>query len=1249
MAGLLGLFGCAAAQADTPVNADITANSVWDANGSPYVIDGDLHINNNATLQIESGVSVRFSAGASLTVTVGALSAIGTTAEPIVFTSANDDGSGTPAAGDWGPLTFAAGTRDAATRLDHVELRYGQGIVVDQASPQFNHLRLLNNAGPAMRIDLQSSPTGQGLEAEGNGVDGIVVPAGVIDTDVSWTLQGIPYVLEQGKIRIGHLDAQLSPSEQQLYVDDPGQLELSIADPAPAGGLTFALSSNPPWVVTLPSSVTIAEGQQTATIDLQAASTPYTATVTATATGFDPVSSTVAVVARPVMTLTAADDRLSIPHPLEVTLSISDVAPAGGLSVPLSVSPAGILELPSEVTIPEGSSSVHFTVQGQNYGTATVTAAQTPYVSDTLQLTVERVYIKFEPQSVLMAPGLSRTMTVSITKPAPVGGTTVTLGSANASFVGLPSSVHIAAGENSVDFTANGLAEGIAPISGTAAGYIDAAGNAHVKNVQLWAYEPVLVPLGQTVAAYLRANPYAGTSFTVGIAVLDSTIVTANQASVPFGAYQTTSNTLQLTGLAVGTTELQLASPGLQSQAIAVEVGQLSLHFEKQTVVVGNRLKTSISVRRQLGGHDYSPGTPLTVTLSNSDASKVTVPTSITICGSCTAASISIEGLALTTQPVEIQATAEGYVSPQAQLLVRVVTPTFEFEDLDGSREIGAPVDDFRVRFHVPGAGGASQTTAADLIVNLALADVTPSGIVAGLQEDNEGTPTSQATIAGNSNQSNVVYVASPSASGVYRVVANASGFEDVASDIQHVVLGWLEFAGNYWDSGSVVVGQGLQTEVSLKLAEGELADDPISISLINPAPDVVQVPASVVIPAGENAVSFMVQASGAAPDVVHIAVAADGYGFRHADWSMYPEDGIYVQVVEPELWFDGLDGTREVGAANDDFHLRWTVSLPDQPARPAGVSQQAEVVGEPQTAIVDQAFDIAIKGWPTGIVSGIQDRHGNATSQIRIAAGQNSSFDSFDQQNHQVLPPTATGGYRVEATLSGAETWVSESQVVGAPALVFDPDQIILGVGLQPATVSIMQFFNSRGREEPKPNVTRNAEKAAIQVQVHCESAAVCITPASVTLPDGGYSDSFPLTAVGEGTSYVVLQADGYPGAGQLRVAVREPWLELEEPWEHPFDHWYAGQVNSLWYRLNSPAPNRHGDGYETGYAAQPITASLVSSNPAVVSVPAQITLAEGEYSVDVVFNAVGPGTATITVSGTHLTSTSQTITVKP
>lgn len=210
-------------QAATTVSGAITANTTWSLAQSPYQVTADVSVESGATLTIESGVVVTFDTAKNLTITNGALSAHGTVGQPVIFTSSLDVTGGTPASGNWGQIRFLDSTNDNATILEHTNIRYGQGVTIQSASPTFNYLNISHNLGSAISIDLNSSPKGIGNQATGNTLNGISVPAGEIVGNVTWGIKGIPYIVATGVVSVGAspIIASVIPNEVQqgLFVD----------------------------------------------------------------------------------------------------------------------------------------------------------------------------------------------------------------------------------------------------------------------------------------------------------------------------------------------------------------------------------------------------------------------------------------------------------------------------------------------------------------------------------------------------------------------------------------------------------------------------------------------------------------------------------------------------------------------------------------------------------------------------------------------------------------------------------------------------------------------------------------------------------------------------------------------------------------------------------------------------------------------------------------------------------------------
>ena len=97
----LGLVFTVPAYSATNVGGTVSSDTTWDLAGSPYIVISDVTVGNAVTLTIDAGVEVKFEAGRAMTI-LGTLSAVGTSGQEIIFTSAN----AMPAPGDWAGVYF---------------------------------------------------------------------------------------------------------------------------------------------------------------------------------------------------------------------------------------------------------------------------------------------------------------------------------------------------------------------------------------------------------------------------------------------------------------------------------------------------------------------------------------------------------------------------------------------------------------------------------------------------------------------------------------------------------------------------------------------------------------------------------------------------------------------------------------------------------------------------------------------------------------------------------------------------------------------------------------------------------------------------------------------------------------------------------------------------------------------------------------------------------------------------------------
>ena len=88
------MFSAGIVMAQTNVSGPV--NGIWTLYGNPYIVTGDINVQNGDSLTIEPEVEVRFD-GFYQFIVDGTLSSIGTVSNPIIFTSNQNN----PNPGDW--------------------------------------------------------------------------------------------------------------------------------------------------------------------------------------------------------------------------------------------------------------------------------------------------------------------------------------------------------------------------------------------------------------------------------------------------------------------------------------------------------------------------------------------------------------------------------------------------------------------------------------------------------------------------------------------------------------------------------------------------------------------------------------------------------------------------------------------------------------------------------------------------------------------------------------------------------------------------------------------------------------------------------------------------------------------------------------------------------------------------------------------------------------------------------------------
>ena len=158
------------------------------------------------------------------------------------------------------------------------------------------------------------------------------------------------------------------------------------------------------------------------------------------------------------------------------TASLTAPAAAGGATVTLSSSNAGVATVPPTVGVPQGTQSATFVVTGlADGGPVTITGSLGTSRTASLTVTaapVQLLSVRGTPTSV-NAPGTAEGR-VTISRPAPAGGITIALSSANTFAATVPPSVTIPQGSTTATFPITTLGEitTVVPIRATLDGIL---------------------------------------------------------------------------------------------------------------------------------------------------------------------------------------------------------------------------------------------------------------------------------------------------------------------------------------------------------------------------------------------------------------------------------------------------------------------------------------------------------------------------------------------------------------------------------------------------------------------------------------------------------------------------------------------------------------------------------------------------------------------------------------------------------
>jgi hypothetical protein len=375
-------------------------------------------------------------------------------------------------------------------------------------------------------------------------------------------------------------------------------------------------------------------------------------TVTATVTGLPPVTFTATGAPTAVLTVAkisgdaqidSAGRTLPLPLVAEARDSFNNVVP--GAVVSWSTTDGSLLPT-VDTTDVLGQTQAAWTlgfIVANPAATATIGTHTAVFNATTIFLTpsVLLTWQNFPPG---VGVGLAAQVRIQLTQPAPVGGVTVNLVSANTSLFTVAQATRFFAAGQTIDSVAvNGIAVGTATLDATATGYTAGALSVNVEDRSISVPVTLSVAYGVTSPALpiqLATNaPAGGVTLNVVSSNPASVLVVTPTVTVPAG--QKTINAT-LTGLLPGTATVSISGAGYITANTAVTTAA-ALVASPASLAINQSFGATLTVQFTSQGVPIAAPAPgVVVTLTSVDSGCVAVGSPVTIA----------TGLATITTPV---------------------------------------------------------------------------------------------------------------------------------------------------------------------------------------------------------------------------------------------------------------------------------------------------------------------------------------------------------------------------------------------------------------------------------------------------------------------------------------------------------------------------------------------------------------------------------------------------------------------
>ncbi|HEU0119537.1 MAG TPA: hypothetical protein VFQ91_03355 [Bryobacteraceae bacterium] len=889
---------------------------------------------------------------------------------------------------------------------------------------------------------------------------------------------------------------------------------VTLASPAPSGGVAISLSSNHP-AATVPAVLVIPAGATAGTFAVATAAVPATITAVITAASANSMTASLTIQSGgagqgTLGTLSISPQSVAGGGSASGTITLAAPAGLGGVLVNLS-SGGPAATVPVSVVVPAGSSSGSFPIATSPVSMTTpvtisassansVSAVLTVQAPPTVEATIGSISIA--PNSV--SGGSTATGTVTLAAAAPAGGVRISLASSLPSAT-VPATIVVPAGQTAGTFlisTATVTSSQSATITATSANTVtatlgvqpaSAAGTGTIGNISV---APSAVGGGGAATGTVTLGSPAGaggvlvtlSSNSTAASVPASLLIAAGSASgtfpvstIPVSSNTTVTITATSANTVSGTLLVQTSAPALAA------IGTLSV--SPNTVTGGSTATGTVTLvlPAAIGG--------VSVNLSSSDTA-ATLPSSLTIPAGQSIGTFAIPTTAVSTLRMAT-ITASSLTTVTAGLTINPAAPA-------SSTILGLTLSPASVTGGNPATGTVTLAAAAG-----------SGGVVIALSSNNgaAGLPATLTIPAG-------------SASGTFTVTTSPVGSATIASitaQSANTVTAALNIGASQPGVGTI----GSLTLSPSTVASGAASTGTVTLAAPAPAGGVLvnlssgnataTVPASVTVAAGSSSASFPISTAPVS-SATTIAITASSANSVSAN--------LTVQAAGPSLAIVSgltLSPSSVVGGAG----ATGTVTLA-VPATPGGVSVSLSS-SDPSVTV---------------------------PASVTIASGQSSATFA--------VSTSAVAAART-ATITGTSLTSVSAQLSITPA---GPNTVTLsGISLSPSSL--------QGGAAATGTVTLAAPAPAGGVSISLLSnSGNATTPASVSIAAGASSTTFSITTLPVGSSTTVSIAATSANTVSASLTIRPPCVSSLSLTVNITDLLSGGGLLSGPVTLTGPAP---------------------------------------------------------------------------